>query len=153
MSRAWRIEFAGVLYHVLSRGNEQRKIFPDNEEIGDAFGLTYSSVSKSVSGIRQLIIRDKKIKAAFKGLYSQFKNLIHNSRCDPRPSRPYTIQDDPRPEDNVYKIQITFTKRERNRALSELHRMNIQRASLFPGLDGFAQSFKQKITLYVQLKI
>ncbi len=44
-----------------------------NEEIGDAFGLTYSSVSKSVSGIRQLIIKDKKVKAAFKGLYSQFK--------------------------------------------------------------------------------
>ncbi len=44
-----------------------------NEEIGDAFGLTYSSVSKSVSGIRQLIIKDKKVKAAFEGLYSQFK--------------------------------------------------------------------------------
>ena len=27
MSRAWRIEYAGALYHVLSRGNERRDIF------------------------------------------------------------------------------------------------------------------------------
>ncbi len=53
--------------------NEQREIFTDNEEIGDAFNLTYSSVSKSISGIGQLIIKDKKVKAAFEGLYSQFK--------------------------------------------------------------------------------
>ncbi|MBW1824790.1 MAG: transposase [Deltaproteobacteria bacterium] len=32
MSRAWRIEFAGAYYHVLSRGNEQRKIFTDDED-------------------------------------------------------------------------------------------------------------------------
>ena len=44
-----------------------------NEEIGDAFGISYSSVSKSVTGIRQLIIKDKKVKAEFKVLYSQFK--------------------------------------------------------------------------------
>ncbi|MBW2296778.1 MAG: transposase [Deltaproteobacteria bacterium] len=30
MSRAWRIEYAGALYHLLSRGNEGRKIFRDN---------------------------------------------------------------------------------------------------------------------------
>jgi hypothetical protein len=27
MTRAWRIEFEGALYHVLSRGNERRDIF------------------------------------------------------------------------------------------------------------------------------
>jgi REP element-mobilizing transposase RayT len=27
MGRAWRIEFEGALYHVLSRGNERREIF------------------------------------------------------------------------------------------------------------------------------
>lgn len=32
MSRAWRIEFDGALYHVLSRGNEQREIFTDEED-------------------------------------------------------------------------------------------------------------------------
>ena len=32
MARPWRIEFEGALYHVLSRGNEQRDIFWDNED-------------------------------------------------------------------------------------------------------------------------
>jgi putative transposase len=32
MARPWRIEFEGALYHVLSRGNELRDIFWDNED-------------------------------------------------------------------------------------------------------------------------
>jgi putative transposase len=32
MARAWRIEFEGASYHVLSRGNEQRSIFLDNKD-------------------------------------------------------------------------------------------------------------------------
>ena len=32
MSRPWRIEFKGALYHVLSRGNEQNDIFWDDED-------------------------------------------------------------------------------------------------------------------------
>lgn len=32
MARPWRIEFEGALYHVLSRGNEQRDIFWENED-------------------------------------------------------------------------------------------------------------------------
>jgi putative transposase len=32
MARAWRIEFDGALYHVLSRGNEQRDIFRDDQD-------------------------------------------------------------------------------------------------------------------------
>ncbi len=32
MSKAWRIEFDGAIYHVLSRGNEQRDIFTDDED-------------------------------------------------------------------------------------------------------------------------
>ncbi len=32
MSRPWRIEFKGALYHVLSRGNEQRDIFWDEAD-------------------------------------------------------------------------------------------------------------------------
>ncbi|MHC4728741.1 MAG: transposase [Planctomycetota bacterium] len=30
MSRAWRIEYAGALYHLLSRGNERSDIFVDD---------------------------------------------------------------------------------------------------------------------------
>ena len=32
MARTWRIEYEGALYHVLSRGNEQRPIFIDNAD-------------------------------------------------------------------------------------------------------------------------
>jgi REP element-mobilizing transposase RayT len=32
MGRAWRIEYKGALYHVLSRGNDQREIFYDNTD-------------------------------------------------------------------------------------------------------------------------
>jgi REP element-mobilizing transposase RayT len=32
MGRAWRIEFEGALYHVLSRGNERRDIFFDDDD-------------------------------------------------------------------------------------------------------------------------
>jgi Transposase and inactivated derivatives len=32
MSRAWRIEFDGAIHHVLSRGNDQREIFTDDED-------------------------------------------------------------------------------------------------------------------------
>jgi REP element-mobilizing transposase RayT len=32
MSRAWRIEYPGALYHVLSRGNERRDIFADDDD-------------------------------------------------------------------------------------------------------------------------
>ena len=32
MSRAWRIEYKGALYHLLSRGNEQRDIFEDERD-------------------------------------------------------------------------------------------------------------------------
>ena len=32
MARSWQIEFSGALYHVLSRGNEQKDIFWDNDD-------------------------------------------------------------------------------------------------------------------------
>ena len=32
MGRAWRIEYEGALYHILSRGNEQKEIFYDDQD-------------------------------------------------------------------------------------------------------------------------
>jgi len=32
MTRQWRIEYEGALYHVLSRGNERKEIFNGNED-------------------------------------------------------------------------------------------------------------------------
>ena len=41
MSRSWRIEFEGALYHVLSRGNEQQRIFSDDQDRGVFLELIY----------------------------------------------------------------------------------------------------------------
>jgi hypothetical protein len=38
---------------------------------------------------------------------------------------------------------LSFTKE----AISELHRMNINRATLFPGLDGFATSLSNSVVI------
>jgi len=32
MSRAWRIEYEGAFYHLLSRGNQQNDIFHDDKD-------------------------------------------------------------------------------------------------------------------------
>jgi hypothetical protein len=37
MGRAWRIEYEGALYHLLSRGNERGDIFYDNTDRGRFF--------------------------------------------------------------------------------------------------------------------
>ncbi len=42
--------------------------------------------------------------------------------------------------DKFVKLKIGLTARERRTVLRHLHRMNITRATLFPGLDGFAKS-------------
>ena len=33
MSRPWRIEYEGALYHLLSRGNERRDIFMNDKDL------------------------------------------------------------------------------------------------------------------------
>jgi hypothetical protein len=43
--------------------------------------------------------------------------------------------------ENVRKFTLSFDHR--GRALEKMRQMNITRATLFPGLDGFAQSFRQ----------
>jgi hypothetical protein len=62
MSRPWRIELSGALYHVLSRGNEQ----------GDLFGLSYSSVSKRAGIVRRGLREEK----TFKDEFDRFNALI-----------------------------------------------------------------------------
>lgn len=50
------------------------------------------------------------------------------------------------------KLDIKFSRKERTTALQHLHRMNISRASLFPGLDGFAQSLRTLLVFPKLLK-
>jgi hypothetical protein len=63
MSRPWRIEFSGALYHVLSRGNEK----------GDLFGLSYSSVSKRAGIVRKRLREEKTFKDEFDGINALIK--------------------------------------------------------------------------------
>src|SRR4029077_941249 len=48
--------------------------------------------------------------------------------------------DPPGAKDYIWKIVVDANVDERREILKHLHRMNINRASLFPGLDGFAAS-------------
>ena len=57
MTRQWRIEYEGAYYHILSRGNERRNIF-NNQEIGNLFGLGYSSISRRVTIMKSMISKD-----------------------------------------------------------------------------------------------
>jgi hypothetical protein len=53
-------------------------------------------------------------------------------------------------DNNLIKYAITGKAEERRNILRHLHRMNMNRATLFPGLDGFAQSLKTRL-LFPQL--
>lgn len=53
---------------------------------------------------------------------------------------------------HVIKFVITANAEKRNEILKRLHRMNMNRATLFPGLDGFAQSLKTRL-LFRQLLV
>lgn len=54
----------------------------------------------------------------------------------------------PHAEDAVVKVELAFSVEEQRAALAELLEMNVDRATLFPGLDGFAQSLRARIPLY-----
>ena len=54
-------------------------------------------------------------------------------------------------KDAIVKIRCEMNAQCRRTALAELHRMNVHRANLFPGLDGFAQSLKQRLPFYEQM--
>ena len=49
VARQWRIKFEGAYYRILPRGNERRNIFNNNQEIGNLFGLGYTSLSLQVT--------------------------------------------------------------------------------------------------------
>jgi len=51
----------------------------------------------------------------------------------------------------VIKIHCEMKIEERLRALRELHKMNIHRESLFPGLDGFAQALSHRLWMYQKI--
>jgi hypothetical protein len=57
----------------------------------------------------------------------------------------------PSPE-NLVCFELSTEPRARGEMLSALHRMNINNASLFPGLDGFARSLRQALWIAGKLR-
>ena len=56
-----------------------------------------------------------------------------------------------REKSNIVKLRLLLNSNFKRDAINDLNRMNISRATLFPGLDGFAQSFWQRFGLYKKL--
>jgi hypothetical protein len=54
-------------------------------------------------------------------------------------------------KDSVYEIRCELDREERLETLRLLNRMNINRALLFPGLDGFAKSMTYRFRFYQEL--
>jgi hypothetical protein len=52
---------------------------------------------------------------------------------------------------NVIKVRFVLDRGFRRQAMAELFRMNVSRATLFPGLDGFAQSLGHRMPFYESL--
>jgi hypothetical protein len=51
---------------------------------------------------------------------------------------------------SVRKFVLNFAAAEKAQALRSLYRMNISQASLFPGLDGFAKSLRQRMLFHTE---
>ena len=85
MARQWRIEYEGALYHVLSRTisslRPTDRICQDlllyllwetghykGSEIGEVFGLRYSSVSRRGHMVRARLERDRVFKGKYENL-------------------------------------------------------------------------------------
>jgi hypothetical protein len=55
------------------------------------------------------------------------------------------LEDEPSKPERLFKLKIA--PQARSEVLRQLHRMNINYATLFPGLDGFAQSLRTNVTI------
>ena len=73
MTRPWRIEFEGAYYHILSQGNERKNIFNDNQEIGNLFGLGYSSISRRVTIMKSMISKENEVHKRLEEIKSLIK--------------------------------------------------------------------------------
>lgn len=58
-------------------------------------------------------------------------------------------------ESSILKLRLNFSNNPKKRidALNDLHDMNIDNSTLFPGLDGFAQSLKLKLPRFHKLQL
>jgi hypothetical protein len=77
MVRAWRIEYEGALYNVLSKGNERCNTVVDdkdrNLQIAEKFGLTYSAGSRRVGVFKDLLRQSTTVQNKFNRIKSLIK--------------------------------------------------------------------------------
>jgi putative transposase len=93
MSRAWRIEYAGALYHVLSRGNDRRDIFTEDDdrllfldtlgEISDRFAVDICAYVL-MSNHYHLLLRTRRANLS-KAM--QWLGVTYTNRFNPRHGR------------------------------------------------------------------
>lgn len=53
MARAWRIEYEGALYHVLSRVGERQAVFLDDEDRGRFWGPCFDVARSYRHGVKE----------------------------------------------------------------------------------------------------
>jgi hypothetical protein len=53
MARAWRIEYEGALYHVLSRVDERQAVFLDDEDRGRFWGPCFDVARSYRHGVKE----------------------------------------------------------------------------------------------------
>ena len=83
MGRAWRIEYEGALYHILSRGNEQKDIFYDKDK-GHYFilGVQAHLYKKLVKMGNQLLSQVRFLGRAAKLAPTKIHSMISIIGCD-----------------------------------------------------------------------
>jgi hypothetical protein len=52
---------------------------------------------------------------------------------------------------HVVKLRFDFNRHSKREAMEDLYAMNVTRATLFPGLDGFAQSLRHRMWFYQEM--
>ena len=65
MSRPWRTEFRGALYHVLSRGNQQGNLFIDDEDRNNFIRLMGEISSRFKVDVFAYVLMDNTIISCF----------------------------------------------------------------------------------------
>ena len=89
LGRAWRIEYEGGIYHVLSRGNERKDIFhdardllvylvwkiwiPGNKETERLSGMTCPAISYISGSMRTRMQKDSELRVKYNKVYSLCK--------------------------------------------------------------------------------
>jgi len=77
MSRAWRIEYEGALYHLLSRGNEQRDIFKDERDRNIFFDTIGECSERFEIDVFAFVLMDNHYHLLVRTRHANLKKAMH----------------------------------------------------------------------------